>query len=256
MKNIKLTIEYEGTNYSGWQIQNNVKTVQGEIENAIEKTIGEKIKLIGSSRTDKKVHALGQVANFQTGATMPGERYKYALKEHLPEDITIINSEEVDRDFHSRFDAKKKVYKYIVHNGKLPRALYKRFSYHYPYNLDIEEMRLASKYFIGTQDFRSFKPTESITYTTIKTIYNIEIEKKGDIIIFTIEGKSFLHNMIRIIVGTLLFIGTGRFAKEELPKIIEAKNRVKAGPTAPPQGLYLKKVFYSKKPLDIDKYIY
>lgn len=244
MKNIKLTIEYEGTNYSGWQIQKNANSVQGEIEKAIEKTIGEKIKLIGSSRTDKKVHALGQVANFKTGARMPGERYKYALKEYLPDDISIVNSEEVSLDFHSRFDARKKTYKYIVYNGKLPRALYKRFSYHCPYNLNIDAMRLASKHFIGTHDFESFKPKESVAFTTIKTIYNIDIRKNGDIIVFTIEGKSFLHNMIRIIVGTLLLVGRGRIPKEEIPKIIKAKTREKAGPTASAQGLYLKKVFY------------
>lgn len=244
MKNIKLTIEYEGTNYSGWQKQKNAKTVQNEIEKAIKKTIGEKIDLIGSSRTDKKVHALGQVANFKTNTKMPGERYKYALKEHLPEDITIRNSEEVDLNFHARFDATKKIYKYIVYNGKLPRALYKRFSYHCPYYLDIEAMKLASVYFIGTHDFESFKTKESVPFTTIKTIYNIDISKKEDIIVFTIEGKSFLHNMIRIIVGTLLFVGRGKISKEEIPKIIGAKTREKAGPTAPAQGLYLKKVFY------------
>ncbi len=256
MKNIKLIIEYEGSNYSGWQRQDDVNTIQEEIEKALEKTIKEKIKIIGSGRTDKKVHALGQVANFITTARMPGERYKHALKEYLPEDITIIDSQEVSLDFHSRFDAKKKIYKYIVYNGKLPRALYKRFSYHCPYDLDIEAMRLASKYLIGSHDFESFKPTESVTHTTIKTIYSIDINKKEDIVEFTIEGKSFLHNMVRIIVGTLLYVGRGKIPKEELPLIMGAKSREKAGPTVPPQGLYLKKVFYDKKPLDIDNYIY
>lgn len=244
MKNIKLIIEYEGTNYFGWQRQEDVKTIQEEIEKAIEKTIREKVKLIGSGRTDKKVHALGQVANFKTQARMPGGRYKYALKEYLPEDITIRNSKEVSLDFHSRFDATKKIYKYIVYNGKLPRALFRKFSYFYPYDLDIEAMKVASKYLVGTHDFESFKPTESDVHTTIKTIYNIDIVKRGELIEFTIEGKSFLHNMVRIIVGTLLFIGSGKLSKEEMPKIMKVKKREKAGPTAPPQGLYLKKVFY------------
>lgn len=245
MKNIKLIIEYEGTNYSGWQKQNDVKTIQGEIEKAIERTIGEKVNLIGSGRTDKKVHALGQVANFKTNARMPGERYKHALKEYLPEDITIINSEEVSLDFHSRFDARKKVYKYIVYNGKLPRALYKRFSYFCHYDIDLQAMQIASKHLIGTHDFESFKPTESVVHTSVRTIYDIDIVRKGDIIEFTIEGKSFLHNMVRIIVGTLISIGIGKIAKEELPSIMKAKKREKSGPTAPAQGLYLKEVFYN-----------
>ena len=132
MKNIKLIIEYEGTNYSGWQIQENAITIQGKIEEALEKLLGEKVKLIGSGRSDGKVHALGQVANFLTSSNIPGDRYKYALKQLLPEDITIIDSEEVDINFHSRFDAIKKRYKYLVYNGKMPRALYRNFTYHLP----------------------------------------------------------------------------------------------------------------------------
>lgn len=244
MKNIKLTIEYEGTNYSGWQRQNNVRTVQGEIEKAIEKTIKEKVKLIGSGRTDKKVHALGQVANFKTHSKMPGERYKHALKEYLPDDISIVDSKEVNLDFHSRFHASRKIYKYIVYNGKLPSALYKRFSGFCHYDLDISAMEEASKYFIGTHDFASFKSTESVVHTTVRTIYNIEIIKNKDIIEITIEGKSFLHNMVRIIVGTLLYVGRGKILKEEIPIIMSARNREKAGPTAPPEGLYLKEVLY------------
>lgn len=244
MKNIKLIIEYEGSNYSGWQRQDNVKTIQDEIEKAIEKTIKEKISLIGSGRTDKKVHALGQVANFKTKSKMPGIRYKHALKEYLPEDISIVDSKEVSLDFHSRFDARKKAYKYIIYNGKLPRALYRRFSAFCHYDLDIEAMKEASKYFIGSHDFGSFKSTKSIVHTNIRTVYNIEIEKTKDIIEIIIEGKSFLHNMVRIIVGTLLYVGRGKILKEEIPDIMAASNREKAGPTAPPQGLYLKEVFY------------
>lgn len=247
MKNIKLTIEYEGTNYSGWQIQDNANTIQEELEIAIEKIIGERVKLIGSGRTDGRVHALGQVANFKTEARMPGKRYKYALKEYLPEDITVIDSEEVSLDFHSRFDATKKTYKYIVYNGELPRSLYRNFTYYLPYKVNIEEMIKASKHLIGTHDFNCFKAANSTVNSTVRTIYSVNITKKEELIEFNIEGNSFLRNMVRIIVGTLLYIGMGNISEEELPDIIESKKREMAGPTAPPQGLYLKKVFYDKK---------
>lgn len=244
MKNIKLIIEYEGTNYAGWQVQNDLATVQGELKKAIDIATGEEIKLIGSGRTDKKVHALGQVANFQTNSSIPGERYKYLLEFLLPEDISIVNSEEVDIKFHSRFDATRKRYKYIVYNKELPRAIYRNFSYHICYELNIDHMREASRYFIGTHDFNAFKVSKSSTINTIRTIYDINIEEKGDLIEFTIEGNSFLHNMVRIIVGTLIYVGNGRINRENIPKIILDKNREGAGVTAPPQGLFLEKVFY------------
>ncbi|CAK7003511.1 tRNA pseudouridine(38-40) synthase TruA [Tissierella carlieri] len=245
MKNIKLTIEYEGTNYSGWQKQENAITIQGKIEEAIEKATKEKVKLIGSGRTDGKVHALGQVANFLTKSNIPGEKYKYALKFLLPEDITIIESEEVDLKFHSRFDAIKKRYKYIVYNGELPRAIYRNFSYHVHYDIDIDKMIEASKHLIGTHDFATFMAANSDVNSTIRTIYNISIEKNKDLIEFNIEGNSFLRNMVRIIVGTLLYVGFGKIKKQDLPKIILDRRREGAGPTAPPQGLFLEKVFYN-----------
>ncbi len=244
MKNIKLTIEYEGTNYSGWQKQNNCRTIQGKLEEALEQMTKEKIKLLGSGRTDGKVHALGQVANFITNSNIPGDRYKYALKYLLPEDISIVESEEVDLSFHSRYSARKKRYKYIVYNGKFPRAIYRNFSYHVPRNLDINEMIEASKYFIGTHDFRTFMASHANVHSTVRTINEITIVKNDNLIEFTIEGNSFLHNMVRIIVGTLIFVGIGRFDKSQIPGIILEKNRKAAGPTAQPQGLFLEKVFY------------
>ncbi|NLY85068.1 MAG: tRNA pseudouridine(38-40) synthase TruA [Tissierellia bacterium] len=247
MKNIKLIIEYEGTNYSGWQIQENAITIQGKIEEALEKLLGEKVKLIGSGRTDGKVHALGQVANFLTSSNIPGDRYKYALKQLLPEDITIIDSEEVDINFHSRFDAIKKRYKYLVYNGKMPRALYRNFTYHLPYEVDIEKMIEASKYFCGTHDFAAFMAANSDVNSTIRTIYDISIIRKKDLIQFTVEGNSFLRHMVRIIVGTLLYVGLGKIQVKAIPEIIRDGKREKAGPTVPPQGLYLEKVFYPQK---------
>lgn len=244
MKNIKLLIEYDGTNYSGWQSQKNAIGIQDIIEDAIEDLTGEKVKLIGSGRTDKKVHALGQVANFITNSTIPGSKFKYALNIKLPGDIKIIDSKEVSMEFHSRFDAKRKRYKYIIYRRNIPSPIYRNFSYHIDNDLNIEEMRLALPYFVGTHDFESFKAKRSQVYSTIRTIYSMEIVEKDEFIEIIVEGNSFLMHMIRIIVGTLVFIGTGKIKKEDIPAIIQGKNRDLAGPTAPPQGLFLEKVYY------------
>lgn len=256
MKNIKLIIEYDGNNYFGWQKQNDKITIEGELTRALESVTGEEIKLIGSGRTDAGVHALGQVANFTTNSNIPGEKYKHALLPFLPDDISIRESEEVDLDFHSRFDASKKRYKYIVYNDEFPKAIYRNFSYNVPFKIKIEDMIQSSKQLIGTHDFTSFMVANTEVYTTIKTIYSISIKKERDLIVFTIEGSSFLRNMIRIIIGTLIYIGTGKIPKGQLHQILSDKRRESAGPTAPPQGLYLEKVYYEKKPLDIDNYMY
>lgn len=245
MKNIKLIIEYEGTNYSGWQRQEDVKTIQETIENALEELTKEKVKLMASGRTDKGVHALGQVANFNTKCTIPGEKYKYALQEFLPDDITIVESNEVDSKFHSRFDAKRKIYRYKVYNGELPRALYRNFFYHYSYDLDIDKIVKASKYLLGTHDFKAFMGRKCTAKSTTRTIYNISVEKSEDFIEFVVEGNSFLRYMIRIIVGTLLEVGIDKIPLDNIPKILQGEKREAAGITAPSHGLYLEKVFYS-----------
>lgn len=247
MKNIKLVIEYEGTNYSGWQNQDDVVTVQETIEKAIYKATGESAKLVGSGRTDKGVHSLGQVANFLTNSTIPGYKFKTVLNNLLPGDVAIIKSEEANIGFHARFDAVKKRYMYRIYNGKTPRPLYRRFSCQYKHNLDIEKMREASKYLLGTHDFRSFMGKKTDVHTTVRTIYKIDIEREGDFILLTFEGDSFLKHMIRIIVGTLTKIGNGQIPVEKIKTIIESKDRGLAGKTAPPEGLFLLKVFYGVK---------
>lgn len=244
MKNIKLIIEYDGMNYSGWQNQDNVITIQEKLEEAIKSVTGEVVRLIGSGRTDGGVHAMGQVANFYTNSTIPAERFKFALNIVLPEDISIIDSEEVGLDFHSRFSATRKRYKYLIFNGKVASPIYRNFSYHIKYDLDLDKMREAAKELIGTHDFLSFKGRKSIVNNTMRTIYKIEIERKDNFIEITIEGNSFLRYMVRIIVGTLIGVGSGRFEKEDIIKILSDKCRNSAGITAPPQGLYLEKVFY------------
>ncbi|MDR7871579.1 MAG: tRNA pseudouridine(38-40) synthase TruA [Tissierellaceae bacterium] len=244
MRNIKLLIEYDGTSYSGWQSQDNAFGIQEVIENAIEKTTGERVKLVASGRTDAKVHAKGQVANFYTNCTIPGKRFKLALNMNLPDDIIIIDSEEVDIDFHSRFSSTKKRYRYIIYNGRMPSPLYRNLSYHVGRTLNIEEMRNAIEYFIGEKDFKSFMGRKAVVHTTVRELYSMEIIENGEFIEIVVVGKSFLKNMIRIIVGTLVFVGIGRIKSKDVEKIIEGKDRRLAGPTAPPQGLYLEKVYY------------
>ncbi|WP_262429611.1 tRNA pseudouridine(38-40) synthase TruA [Paratissierella segnis] len=244
MRNIMLIIEYEGTNYSGWQYQENAISVQRIIEEAIQSIEGERIKLIGSGRTDARVHALYQVANFFTNSDIPGYSFKYVLNTKLPGDITIIDSKEVDEDFHSRFSATHKKYKYLVYNGKMPKALYRNFSYHIRKELNLEDMRIASKYLLGTHDFNSFKSSKAVVRSSIRTINAISIEKNKDFVEISIDGDSFLRNMVRIIVGTLVEIGLGKRNRDDIVNILEAKNRKAAGHTAPPQGLFLERVFY------------
>lgn len=244
MKNVKLVIEYQGTNFSGWQRQIGQRTVEEEIEKILRKITKEDTKLIGSGRTDAKVHAFGQVANFKTKSTIPASRFKYILNTRLPEDIRIRESQEVDMDFHARFSAKAKKYRYIIYNNKMPSALYRNFSYHIPRYIDIDKMKDASEEFIGTHDFTSFKGRRSVVKDAIRTVYRIEINRNKDFIELTFIGKSFLKYMIRIIVGTLLEVGYGNLSRNDLREIIALKDRTKAKKTAEPQGLFLLKVYY------------
>lgn len=244
MRNIKLTIEYDGSNYVGWQKQVNGNGIQSEIEQAIFLTTGEKVNLIGSGRTDSGVHAKGQVANFYTKSRIPGNRFKYALNIKLPSDIVILESEETNYDFHSRYDAKAKIYSYLIYNNPIRSSLYRNFAYHVSYELEYEKMYEGTKYFLGTHDFSSFAGSKNVIEDTCRTINNIALEKSGDFIKFKIEGNGFLYNMVRIIVGTLVDIGRNKIRAEDIPNIINLKNRKFAGPTAPPEGLYLEKVYY------------
>ncbi len=244
MKNIKLIIEYDGTNYSGWQNQENAITIQETIEKSIGQVTGEIVRLIGSGRTDGGVHAFGQVANFLTNSTIPGEKFKTVLNNVLPQDIAIVDSTEVDIDFHSRFSAKRKRYRYIIYNGKMPSPIYRNYSLHYKYDLNIDRMKEAAEHLIGQHDFESFMNKGSIVKDTIRTIYEINIVRKGDFIEITIEGNSFLKYMVRNIVGTLIVIGNKRKNPEDILEILEAKNRECACKTAAACGLFLVKVYY------------
>lgn len=244
MRNIKLTIEYDGSRYHGWQSQPNVITIQEEIEKALKKITKEDITIFGSGRTDKGVHALGQVANFITNSKIEASKFMLALNSLLPKDIVIINSEEVQKEFHSRFSAIRKQYEYRIYNSKIRSPINRNFSYHVYYNLDLEKIIEASKYFEITSDFSAFMASNSTVKDTIRTIYKLTIRKENNFLIVNITGNGFLYNMVRIIVGTLIDTGRGKIAVEDIPKIIKTADRKKAGHTAPPQGLYLKEVYY------------
>lgn len=244
MRNIKLIIEYDGTRFHGWQKQPTILTVQGELENLISQLLGEEVILFGSGRTDKGVHAKGQVANFHTNSKIPGEKFKYAINNHLPNDIVIRESREVGEEFNSRFSATGKEYRYLIYNSKIRSPILRNYTYHVPYKLHIDKMQKATSYFLGAHDFCSFMASGSSVTDTVRTIHDMCLKNKDNIIDFRVKGNGFLYNMVRIIVGTLIEVGAGKINIDVVLDIIEAKDRTKAGHTAPPQGLYLERVYY------------
>jgi len=245
MRNIKLTIEYDGTAYHGWQSQDNAVTVQDKLEETISRLTGEKVKVIGASRTDQGVHALGQTANFHTESRIPAEKFAYALNALLPDDIAIKKSEEVPIGFHSRYSATGKKYLYKIYNSRYPSALLRNRAYHVYCPLDLALMQKAAGFFTGTHDFSAFMATGSNAKTTVRSIDVLSLEKSGDIITIEIKGNGFLYNMVRIIAGTLVEVGFGKIRPDDIPGIIEEGDRRKAGRTAPPHGLYLAEVYYN-----------
>lgn len=245
-KNVKLEIEYDGTNYSGWQKQKytDVKTIQGTIEKAIQKATKEDIDLIGCGRTDAGVHAVTYIANFKTYSTIPGKKFKYAINRFLPEDIMILKSKEVSMDFHSRFDCIAKTYVYRILNKPCFSPIQRKYSYHVRDKLNIEFMIEASKFLIGTHDFNAFKKPGGNVKSTVRTIKDINILKNNDIVEIHVFGDGFLHNMVRIIAGTLIEIGLEKRKPKDIFIILQSKDRCKAGICAPSRGLYLKEVCY------------
>ena len=244
MKNIKLIIEYDGTNYYGWQKQPDGNTVQQKIEKAISEVTGETIDLIGCSRTDSGVHATGYVANFYTNSTIPGEKFYIVINQKLPKDIVVIKSEEVDKEFHARFSSKGKTYCYSILNQPIRSPLDSRYYHHIYKPLNIELMIEGSKYMIGEKDFKAFQNNGSEVNSTVRTIKDIKIEKDENYIKIYVTGDGFLYNMVRIISGTLVEVGIGKLQPEDIQNIIESKKRENAGKTLPPQGLYLVSVEY------------
>ena len=245
MRNIKITIEYDGTKYNGWQTQKNGSGIQEMITNAIHQVCLDVDKINGAGRTDAGVHAFGQIANFFTDSNVPVKKMATAINAFLPKDIVVKSAEEVDKDFHSRYSAKGKKYMYVVNNSETRSALDFYREYYLPYKVDYKKIKKAAEYFEGTHDFRGFMASGSSVKDTVRTISKIHIKKRDDgRIIFNFVGDGFLYNMVRILVGTLLDVGIGKINPEDVKDIILSKNRTKAGKTAPAQGLYLVEVYY------------
>lgn len=246
--NIRLTIEYDGTHFHGWQIQNSKdRTIQGELEKACKKLFGKPIRIIGSGRTDSGVHAAGQVAHFKVNSLLTMEKIHRALNALLPEDIGILAVEDAKPNFHARYSAKSKVYRYTILNRKSRGALQRDFSYFYPYPLNLRIMKTAAKGLIGRHNFKSFQatpPADEAHKSTVRTIKRILMTQKGEFLFMDIEANGFLHKMVRNIVGTLLEIGSGRLPEGSIKEILAKKNRIYAGKTAPAKGLCLLKVRY------------
>lgn len=240
-KRVRLIVAYDGTNYHGWQVQNNGITIESELNRCLTELLQEEIRVIGASRTDSGVHALGNVAVFDTYARMPAEKISYALNQRLPEDIRIQKSEEVASDWHPRRCDSRKTYEYRIYRGEFSLPVKRLYSLHCYQNLDVEKMKKAAAYLVGEHDFKSFCQTGAQVESTVRTIYNAEVLEEGTDLVIRVCGNGFLYNMVRIIAGTLLDVGKGKKAPEEMPAIIEAKNREAAGPTAPAQGLLLVK---------------
>ena len=244
MRNIKLTIEYDGKDFNGWQKQPNKLNIQGTIEQAIKQITGEEVELNASGRTDAGVHALGQVANFKTNSNIPIEKIAIAINSKLKRSIVIKSAEEVDERFHSRLNCKKKTYRYIINNSKEGSAIYRNLETHIPQKLNVEKMKQAIKYFEGEHDFKAFKASGTSSKSSVRKIYNAEVYEKNDRIYIELTGNGFLYNMVRIITGTLVEVGIGKISPEEIPEIIKQGKRENAGKTLPPNGLYLVKVMY------------
>ena len=243
MRNIKIVTQYNGQNYCGWQKQPNSLGIQGTIEKAIYEITKENVKITGSGRTDAGVHALGQVANFKIESSIPADRIPSALNAKLPKDISIIECVEVDDEFHARYSAKGKTYRYLIHNSDYRSPIYKDISYHVKYELDFEKMIKEAKHLIGEHDFKSFTKNHIIE-NTVRTIYDINFEINDGVIKINFIGNGFLHNMVRIIVAMLIEVGNDRVTIEQLQNIMDMKNRKLAPKLAPANALYLMSVEY------------
>ena len=272
MRRIMLSVAFDGTNYSGWQIQPNKETIEGVLNRELSRLLNEEIKVVGASRTDSGVHAEGAVCVFDTESKIPGDKFSYAINQTLPEDIRIRNSKEVDITFHPRTVNSRKTYRYRIRHDEFPNPLDARYSYHVYTKLDIEAMRRACEFIKGKHDFKSFCSVHTDVDTTVRTVYDVHIDVTPDkkllqmsglmksagesgamrsggesaagrirpeIIDIYVTGNGFLYNMVRIIAGTLIEVGQGKIKPEEIPAIIEACDREKAGPTAPAKGLTL-----------------
>lgn len=264
MCNIRLTLAYDGTPFAGWQVQPAARTVQGELEAAITRLAGEQVRVLSAGRTDAGVHALGQVASFQTNSTIPGEKWRPALQGQLPPEIVVRHSEEVPPDFHATYSATSKRYRYVIFNSPIDDPFLRRYAWRLNGPLDVEAMSAAASCLQGTHDFRCFETEWPNKATSVRTVMDVRLQRlaawsgwsgmpiadtppacgEGPFISFEIEADGFLYNMVRSIVGTLVNIGRGRWPVDVMRQIMESGDRTRAGETAPAQGLYLVHVRY------------
>lgn len=244
MRNLLLTLRYDGTSYHGWQRQNNADTVQKRVELAFNEICGEKNNIIGCSRTDAGVHANMFCCNVRTQSSISADKIPCALNFYLPNSISVYDCQEVDFDFHARYNAKGKEYIYLIYNGKYRNPFYENKALWYPYPVNIDEMNENAKDFVGVHNFSAFCSADSDVQDKIREIYECKAERDGDVIKITVKGNGFLYNMVRIMVGTLLDIQKSKIENGSIPKILESRDRNRAGVTVRPEGLYLNKVIY------------
>jgi len=245
MKNDRITVQYDGTRYNGWQRQGNTKnTIQGKIEDILEKMTGHKVEIHGSGRTDKGVHAKGQVASFRINTDMRDSEILEYLNRYLPDDIAVTELSQADERFHARLSVKRKTYLYRIHNSIIPDVFEHRFMHTVTEPLNVAAMQSAAKEFMGEHDFLGFSSVKRLKKSTVRTIYSVGVQRFGDDVVFAVTGDGFLYNMVRIMAGTLLEIGTGRRSAASIAKVFETKSREVAGETLPGKGLTLLSVEY------------
>lgn len=249
MKNIKLTVAYDGSKYFGFQEQRgcNLPTIQEKLEDCLEVLTNHKIKVIGAGRTDSGVHAVGQVVNFNAmDWPIPIHKIPLAMNGRLPADIVVTSAQRVTDEFHARFSAISKTYKYQIYNARIPDPFLQRYTYFVPQPLNVQAMSLGGKFLVGEHDFNAFRAKGTSVKSTVRTIYGVQVQQKGNLIEILVTGNGFLYNMVRIIVGTLLKIGYEKQKPEYICDILASKDRTWAGSTVPPQGLFLISVDYAK----------
>lgn len=244
MRNIFLTIRFIGTNYCGYQVQKNGVTIAEKIQDSIEAVTSVRSDIKGCSRTDSGVHANQYCLNFYTHSQIPCDKLRKALNYYLPLDISVTSCSEVEKDFHARYSSKGKEYVYLIHNAPYRDPFLQNLAYEYPYNINIDKIQKAADFMTGTHDFKSFCSTKTDIENTIRTIYYFNIKQENELVKLYIAGDGFLFNMVRIMVGTLLWVNQGRISEDSIPEIISKKDRNSSGVTAPAHGLYLNKVLY------------
>lgn len=250
MKNFLVKMAYNGAAYHGFQRQNNATAIQQVVEEAIESLTGQQVSINGCSRTDAGVHAREYYFNFKIDSGINCRGLIFGLNDRLPDDIAILDCREASQDFHARFCCKGKEYRYLVHNSEIKDPFYKDTVYRSWFPIDAEKLDRAAKDFVGEHDFKAFCSADCDKENTVRTIYRFDVKRSGDIVEFIVAGSGFLYNMVRIMVGTLLYINEGKIGEKDIPALLKAKDRTKAGLTVPPQGLYLNKVFYDDKGFD------